>query len=97
MASWYSQEYFFQHTLMNVSFRNLNEIIHPNAENIPEYIRHYASAVFANESFWNNPSKILNEIQFEGNYSNYIKSYMNFVDMKCTTYKLVTQGKFLQY
>ena len=71
---------------MNVSFRNLNEIIHPNA-----------SAVFVNESFRNEPSKTLNEILFEGNYSNYIKSYMNFVDMKRTTYKLVTQAKFLQY
>ena len=34
----YNQEYFFQHTLMNVPFNNLNQIIHPNAENFPEYI-----------------------------------------------------------
>ena len=51
MATLYSQEYFFQHTLMNVSFTNLNEIIHPNAETIPEYIRHYASTMFVNSSF----------------------------------------------
>ena len=51
MASRYSREYSFQHTLMNVSFRNLNEIIHPNAENIPEYIRHYASAIFSMDPF----------------------------------------------
>ena len=95
MASRYSQEYFFQHTLMNVSFRNLNEIIHPNAENIPEYIRHYASAVFVNGSFWNEQSKILNEIQYEGNHNDYINSYMNFIDMQHVTYNLVTKGKFL--
>ena len=50
-ASRYTQEYFFQPTLMNVSFRNLNEIIHPNAEKIPEYICHYASAAFVNSTF----------------------------------------------
>ena len=97
MASRYSQEYSFQHTLMNVSFRNLNEIIHPNAENIPEYIRHYASAIFVNGSFWNDPSKILDEIKFEGHHSDYIRSYISFVDMQRTTYNLVTKGKFLKY
>ena len=35
MASRYSQEYFFQHSLMNISFTDLNEIIHPNAGSIP--------------------------------------------------------------
>ena len=95
MASRYSQEYFFQHTLMNVSFRNLNEIIHPNAENIPECISHYASAVFVNGSFWNDQFKILNEIQYEGNHNDYINSYMNFVDTQHVTYNLVTKGKFL--
>ena len=45
MASRYAQECFFQHTLINISFTDLNEIIHPQAENIPEYIQHYASAV----------------------------------------------------
>ena len=59
---------------MNVSFRNLNEIIHTNAENIPEYIRHYASDVFVNGSFWNDRSKIFNEIQNEGNHNDYINS-----------------------
>ena len=40
MASRYTQEYFFHYMLMNVSFTDLNEIIHPQAEDIPEYIRH---------------------------------------------------------
>ena len=95
MASRYSREYFFQHILMNVSFRNLNDIIHPNAGNIPEYIRHYASAAYVDGSFWNGRSKILNEIQFQGNHNDYINSYMNFVDVQRTMYNLVTKGKFL--
>lgn len=86
MVSRYSQVYFFQNMLLDVSFRNLNEIIHPNGENIPDYIYHYASAVFVNGSFWNDPSKILNEIQIEGgNHRDYINSYLDFVDMQRTT------------
>lgn len=58
MASKYSQEYFFQYTLMNVLFDNLNQIIHPNAENFAEVIRHYGSAIFVSGVFCNYSSKI---------------------------------------
>ena len=67
MASQYTQEYFFQHRLINVSFTNLNEIIRPNAESIPEYIRHYANAIFVNSSFWDDRTKLIEELQMEGN------------------------------
>ena len=79
MASWYSQEYFFQHSLMNISFTDLNEIIHLNAESIPEHIRHFASVIFVNESFWNNPNAITEELQMEANTDDYITTlpYIN--------------------
>ena len=97
MASTYTQEYFFQHILMNVSFRNLNEIIYPNAENIPEHIPHYASAIFVNRSFWNDCSKVLDDIKLEGHHNDYIQFYMNFLNMQRQTYNLVTKDKFLKY
>ena len=40
MASTYTQEYFFQHILMNVSFRNLNEIIYPNANYLSKFLKY---------------------------------------------------------
>ena len=52
---------------MNVPFSNLNDIIHPNAENIPEYIRHLASAMFLNDSYWMNRKLVAEELQKEGN------------------------------
>ena len=64
-----------------------------HAENIPDYIPHYASAMFVNETFWNENSKILQELQLEGHCNDYIESYMSYVEMQCTTYKLVTKGK----
>ena len=94
MGSRYAREYFFQHTLMDVSFRDLNEIIHPNAENIPEYIRQYPSATFVNGDLWNDPSKIKEDMKFEAHNRDYILSYLNYVKMQSTTYNLVAKGKF---
>ena len=95
MASRYTQEYFFQHTLMNVSFTDLNEIIHPQAEDIPEYIRHYASAVFVNGAFWNDSNRVLDEMKMEGHRSDYINSYVSYIDVQRTTYRLFIKGEFL--
>ena len=97
MASWYSQEYFFQHCLMNILFTDLNEIIHPNAESITEYIRHFASALFVTDSFWNNVNAITHELQVEGNSDDYINSYLSYVNMLQATYNLVNKGKSLFY
>ena len=95
MASRYTQEYFFQHTLMNVSFTDLNEIIHPQAEDIPEYIRHYASTMFVNSSFWDDVKRVENDLKMEGHTQDYISSYMSYIQMLGSTYRLVIKGKFL--
>ena len=62
-------------------FSNLNEIIHPNAESIPEYIHHFASAMFVNESFWNNQTSITDELEREGNLDDHIDSYLSHTYM----------------
>ena len=81
MASRYSQEYFFQHSLMNIPFTDLNEIIHPNAESIPEHIRHFASAIFVNDCFWNNPNAVTEELQMEANTDDYISTFLSYLNM----------------
>ena len=91
-ASGYCKEYFFQHCLMNIPFTDLNEIIHLNAESIPEYIRHFASALFVNHIFWNNVNAITHELQVEGNSDDYINSYLSYVNM---LHNFVTKGKSL--
>ena len=93
MAPRYNQEYFFQHSLMNIPFTDPNEIIHPNAENIPEYIRHFASAIFVNQSFWQKANAITQELQQEGHTDDCINTLLSYVNMQQTTYKLVTKGK----
>ena len=63
MASRYTLQYFFQHALINVSFTNVNKIIHPNVESIPEYIRDYASSIFVNSPFSDNQTKINEDLK----------------------------------
>ena len=93
MSSRCSQEYIFQHSLMNIPFTDLNEIIHPQAESIPEYIRHFASAMFVNGSFSNNSDAITKELQIEGNTDDCRNTYLSYINMLKTTYKFVTKGK----
>ena len=93
MASHYIQEYFFQHLSMNITLTDLNEIIHPNAENIPEYIRHFASAMFVKKSFWHNSNAIIKDLQLEGNLDDYIHTYIGYVNMLQTRYNLVIRSK----
>ena len=95
MASRYTQEYFFQHTLINVSFTDLNEIIHAQAEDIPEYIGHYASAMFVNSSFWDDAKRVEDDLKMEGHIQDYISSYMSYIQMLGSTYRQVIKGKFL--
>ena len=93
MASRYSQEYIFQLSLMNILFTYPNEIIHPNAGSLPEYIRHFASVMFVNASFWNNSNAITEELQIKGNTDDYINTYLSYINMPKTTCNLVTKGK----
>ena len=95
MPSRYTQEYFLRHTLMNVSFTDLNEIIYPLVEDIPEYIRHYTSAMFVNSSFQDDMNKVQDNLAMEGHSEDYIRSYMSYIQMNQTTYRLITKGKFL--
>ena len=95
MTSRYAQECFFQHALMNVSFTDLNEIIHPKAEDISEYIRHYASAVFVNSSFWDDSKKVEDDMKMEEHSQDYISSYMSYLQMLGINYRLVIKGKLL--
>ena len=79
MASRYTQEYFSQHTFMNVFFTDLNEIINPLAEDISEYTWYYASAIFVNCSFWDDSKKVEDNMEMERHSQDYISWYMNYV------------------
>ena len=66
---------------MNIPFTDLNEIIHLKTESIPEYICHFTSALFVNDTFWNNVNGITHALIVEGNSNDYINSYLNYINM----------------
>ena len=64
-------------------------------EDIPEYIRHYTSAMFVNPSFQDDMNKVQDDLTMEGHSEDYIRSYMSHIQRNRTTYRLITKGKFL--
>ena len=88
MASRYNQEYFLQHSLMNIPFTNLNDIIHPNAENILETLRHFASAMFDSGCYWNDMAKVQHDLEIECHRSDYILTYLCYISMLKASYDL---------
>ena len=79
---------FFQQSLMHFPFLYLDEIIHPNAEKIPDHIHHFVSAMYCNNSFWCNFMKILPEMEMEGHRNNYIQTYISYLNSLRANYNL---------
>ena len=92
MASRYNAVYFFQHSLMNIPFQDVNSIIHPNAENIPPHLLHYASARYHNSQYWQNIDNVRRDLEHECHNNDYIDSYISYLSMMQTTYSLFTEG-----
>ena len=92
MASRYNAVYFFQHSLMNIPFQDINGIIHPNAENIPPHLLHYASAIYHNSQYWQNLDNVRRDLEHECHNNDYIDSYISYLSMMQTTYSLFTEG-----
>ena len=48
-----------------------------------------------NGSFWNDSNRVLDELKMKGNCSDYINSYMSYIEMQRATFRLVIKGEFL--
>ena len=82
---------------MNIPFSNLNEIIHPNAENISENLRQFASAIFTNEEYWNNNAKIRESLELECSREEYINTHLSYIDMMKSSYQLYMKGLIILF
>ena len=49
--------------------------------------------MFVNGSFWDNQTKVIQELQMEGHRQDYIDLYMSYMKMLKSTYNLVAKGK----
>ena len=94
MCSRYNQDFFFQHSLMHIPFLHLNEIIHRYAEEIPNHIHHFASAIHCNSTFWCNDRKIRCEMEMESHKDDYILTYVSYLNALRANYDLYAKGFF---
>ena len=81
-----------QHSLMNIQFTNLNDIIHPKAGIIPEYMHRFASAMFTNNKYWNNPVKVKHDLEMKCYRADYINTYLSYINMMKSSYNLYSKG-----
>ena len=49
--------------------------------------------MFVNGSFWDDQTKVIQELEMEGHWQDYIDSYMSYMKMLKSTCNLVTKGK----
>ena len=91
MASRYNSVYFFQHSLMNLPFVNINNIIHPNAESISSSLLHFASGMYYNSEYWEDTHRVRQDMELESHYNDYIESYISYLSMMHTIYALFTE------
>ena len=96
MASRYNSVYFFQHSLMNLPFLNINSIVHPDAENIAFTLLHFASDMYCNSQYLEDTDRLKADLQLESRYNDYINSYISHISMMCT-YILFSQKVSLTF
>ena len=91
MCSRYNKDFFPQHSLMHIPFLHLNEIIHPNAEEIPDHIRH------CNNTFWCNNMEIHSEMEMEGRKDEYVQTYISYLNALRANYDRYAKVFFFFY
>ena len=84
-ASYFNDEYFLQHTLMNCCYRNLASLFHVSHDYLPIALRPFAMAVTTNSAFWSNDAAIREMMRQECNKFYYIETFINYVHCKHDT------------
>lgn len=73
----FQQLYFWQHTLMNVPFRSVNNL--KVSRNIPEYLKLFVYAINANGSFWHNTELVKSYLEKDGHRNYYVNNFINYL------------------
>ena len=78
-VSIYNNHFFFQHTLMNVAFSSLDQIRHPNHDDLLEDLRYFAAALIKLPDLWTNDDAIREFFRQLGNKEYYVSNVVNMV------------------
>lgn len=81
--------YFWQHTVMNIPFRKINDLKHPQVDRMPDMIQTFACAMHTNNQFWNDDQQLLQLMAIEGNKEYYGPTFVSFVTGYRYLYDLV--------
>ncbi|CAE7357688.1 pif1 [Symbiodinium sp. CCMP2592] len=74
MYSHTNDRHYGQWLLLNVPFRNIDDLWHPQAELLPENLRYLGLCVLHRRRFWRDPVKIRSELEKEARNDLYIQN-----------------------
>jgi len=93
-VGYFHSQYPFQHSLMQFPFTDLNQLLHPRSEEIPEHLRYIASAVHCNPAFWEDDDCIKDFLIKEGNRDSFVSSVLSYFKSIRTSLSLYFEGRF---
>ena len=79
MRSAFTDVYFYQDVIMHKPHRNVQELLHPNHNDLPSQIRHFAAAWMYRPELWQNPDQIQYEFTVKGNKAHYVETFVEYV------------------
>ena len=86
-VSYLNPLYFFQHSIMNCRYRNIESLFHPCHDKLNEFLQPFAMAITCNSNYWNNEESIRETMRLECNKFYFIETFINYVNsMKHTLY-----------
>ena len=64
---------------MHKPHRNVQELLHPNHNDLPSQIRHFAAAWMYRPELWQNLGQIQYEFTVKGNKAHYVETFVEYV------------------
>jgi len=87
-VSIHNSEFMFQHTLMNISFRDVTELFPPHFLDVLEVLQSYAVAEYRNSALWHDDALLTDMLRRRGLKNHKITTYLSFVHALRDTYHL---------
>ena len=75
----FTYQYFWQHTLMNVAFRSLAELVANRFEETAEPLKFFACAIQSNETFWGCRATVVTYLRMESHRGYYIDTFASYL------------------
>ena len=93
-CSYFNPIYPFHHSVCNVPFRSVDDLLLPANTELPEYLRYFASALAINTEFWSSDQAIIDHLLREGNREHFANTVLLYIISQRTCLDFHRNGLF---